>query len=287
MQIRINNYEILNFDTDILLYSEKGITKINSSDLELALIAIKETHLPETTTEQLQKTFREHNLEPNETLELLKKVLAINPIKENPYFQQARIYHDWEITSELTDYITRNSNTTISLMKLDYDTPIKPAQKTFFVLSSLTFNPSKLRELYFKICRENTDCAICIGFISGNCFHLTEPFVPEIGNPCAFCVIDRIISYETQRPGFSLWTKMLNFCQTNKISLPQHTIDPLQLTLILSAIVKSISTFTSFQPRKTTQDSTLQAITLNLDNGIITKQHTSHWLMCECLRLNQ
>lgn len=287
MQIRINNYEILNFDTDTLLYSEKGITKIHSPNLERALRAIKETHLPETTTGQLNRVFQEHNLEPDEVLEFLKQVLTISQIKENPYFNKAHIYHDWEITSELTKYITKNTNATISLTKLNYDTPIIPAQKTFFVLSSLTLNPSKLRDLYFKTCRENTDCAICIGFISGNCFHLTEPFVPEIGNPCAFCVIDRIISYETQRPGFSLWTKMLNFCQTNRISLPPQPLDPLQLTLILSAIVKSITTLTTSQPRKVTQDSTLQSTTLNLESGFITKQSTSHWLMCECLRLNQ
>ncbi|UVJ42288.1 hypothetical protein NVV94_16750 [Pseudomonas sp. LS1212] len=77
MQISIQNYEILNFATDKLIASEKGITKINSPNLLSALTEIKEIQSQPFEEHTLAQIFQKHELNYQHTVDFLKKIVRI------------------------------------------------------------------------------------------------------------------------------------------------------------------------------------------------------------------
>ncbi|WP_414707225.1 McbB family protein [Pseudomonas sp. UBA4617] len=213
----------------------------------------------------------------------LESILIIGEATKLPYFQEVTICIDWKIPNTLKDYIESTPNSRIQITNI-YDLRTStPTNPTLYVFAYSKLKPEELRTTYSELSKNNSDCGISVGFVSHPFFHLTEPYIPSIGNPCAFCTLDRLAHYENLRASQHHWSRIWSFCQSNKIELPRTPLDELQSTLILGNIVSFTNKFTSFQKTKITQDQFLLSRTLNLSDGSFTEDSSIHWPLCQCI----
>jgi McbB family protein len=131
------------------------------------------------------------------------------------------------------------------------------------------------------------DCGASVGFISGNHFHLTEIHIPAIGNPCAFCTLDRIAHYESLRTSQHHWSKIWSFCHNNNIDLPRAQVNDLHTALIVGTLTSFTTRYTQAPKVKTTQDQVLLSRTINLETGVTSEDISVHWPLCQCLGVKQ
>lgn len=286
MLIKINNYEILNFESDTLLYTKSGITKINSLPISSLLEKLENLKTQTLSENNLFEIIEQYNIDPQEALSFLKNTNTIQSIKGNPHYSKATLYLDWKCTTDVQAAISElpKKNIILASMK-NNDYPDNIAE--LFIISTLDLHPMKLREFYFEICKRNPDSAIILGYFIENKYHLSQPFIPTTGNPCAFCSIDKVRNTERVRPGISQWAKIVNFCSDRTLALPQPAPTLLQRSLILGLILKKIDLYTSPQDIPSTQDSNILTTTLDLETGEITNEIFPHWSMCHCLRIKQ
>ncbi|MCO7516908.1 McbB family protein [Pseudomonas guariconensis] len=283
--LRIYNYEILNFDSDPMVFSPIGFTKITEPKMAKALQHLAETQSTLLPQDELEQILLSENLNPASGIDFLRSISIIGEHAEPPYFENAIIYTDWDISNELKSYLKRKSHDKTQIRKLPLSKTPKAKTPTLFILAYLKLCPDLLRKTYTAILDSNPDCGISVGFISGKYFHLTEVYIPSIGNPCAFCTLDRIAHYEQLRPSHHHWYKIWAFCRSKKIALPKTAIDELQNALILGTVTSFSNKLIHPQKSKLTQDQTLLSRTLNLENGTFTEDNSIHWPLCQCLGL--
>lgn len=281
--LRIYNYEILNFDTEPLIFSTNGFTQITNPKIVRALQRIEETHSKYIKHHDLEKILRDEDLHPNRAIDFLKSLLIIGEPTEPPHFQNIIIYHDLEISGELKNHLEKILHGRLQIKKISLCEPSHTNSPTLFVFICAKIRPDSLRATYTQILDLNPDCGASIGFISGNYFHLTEAHIPSIGNPCAFCTLDRIAHYETLRTSQHHWSKIWTFCRDNSIDLPKVSIDELQKSLIFGTTLSFTSKLAQPPKSKTTQDQVLLSRTINLETGKTSEDASIHWPLCQCL----
>ncbi|UQB78913.1 McbB family protein [Pseudomonas shirazica] len=281
--LRIHNYEILNFDSEPMIFSSTGFTKITDPKLAKALRHIADTQSSLLHRDELEQILTKEGLHLQSSIEFLKSILIVGDQTNAPYFENAVLYSDMEIPNTLKNHLESKSQGAITTQSLPTTHIPEATSPTLFVFACLKLRPESLRLNYTKLLKQNNHCGASIGYISGNQFHLTEPYIPSIGNPCAFCTLDRITHYETLRSSQHHWSKILTFCRAQKIDLPKTPIDDLQTALIIGTITSFISKFTRPQKSKITQDRVLLSRTLNLDDGTLIEDSSFHWPLCQCL----
>ncbi|MDZ3993785.1 McbB family protein [Pseudomonas sp. Teo4] len=281
--LRVCNYEVLNFETDHLVYSASGITKIKNNSLTNALKQLIKLKKTEVAYKKIQDILHSQGLCSESTVKFLREISVLGDPPSSTYFEKAVIYCDWEIPLSEAKALKQRSNYKLEIKPLTIPTHIKSATPILFILASLSFDLQKVREIYDQLADNYPSSGISVGFVSGAHFHLTEPYIPTLKNPCAFCTIDRVIHYESLRSSHHHWSRLLGFCNTNRLPMPKAEIDELQHALIIGAISRSIKKLTTHQPIKMTQDKTLHSTTINLDTGNITEDVSVHWPLCRCL----
>ncbi|WP_449431833.1 McbB family protein [Pseudomonas putida] len=285
--LKICNYEILNFESDPLIYSSHGITKITDTHLAQALRKINERNKNEASIEFIQETLSREGLCVESAIEFLKSIAVLAHDTPQPYLQRTIVFCDWQLTPNMPNISDTLNPMKIEIRDLDYTYLPEHKIPTFFILLTRALDHKKLRTTYRKIVENNSASAISIGIISGNYFHLTEPFIPAIKNPCAFCTIDRIIHYETIKPSHHRWSRLLVFCQKRDLPLPTIEVEALHNALIFGTVLKAAKRLTTPHTVKTTQDKTLQSLTVNLETGYIKEEPSVHWWMCDCLEISK
>lgn len=285
MLIKINNYEILNFAPDTLLYTKSGITRLNSPNITSLLSDLENLKTQILPKENLENLIKKHNLEPQEAFSFLMNTNTLQNIKNKPHYSHATLYLDWKLNTEIKAAISETKSNKINIEEKIEGTPIPVNESKLFIITTLDLHPIKLRKFYFEICNKNPESAFILGYYIEDKYHLSQPFIPVTGNPCAFCSIDKIRNMEKLRPGISQWAKVLDFCFDRTLTIPRPTPTILQRTLILGLIQKKINLYTSLQDPMFTQDMTTLGTTLNLESGEITDEAFPHWSMCQCLRM--
>lgn len=281
--LRIYNYEILNFDAQPTVFSTAGFTRIIDPKLVKALQNMTERQSKDISHHELKQILESEELQPERAISFLKSIFIIGEPTQPPHFKNVTTCIDWEIPETLKNYIEKSPSNKIKIIKAsELNTNTQPSP-TLFVLAYSKLNPEELRANYTKLLKNNPDCGVSVGFISNHFFHLTETHIPSIGNPCAFCTLDRIAHYESLRASQHHWSKIWSFCQSNDISLPKTTVDELQSTLILGTIASFTNKLTHFQKSKLTQDQVLRSRTLNLSDGSFTEDSSIHWSLCQCI----
>jgi len=281
--LRVYNYEILNFDAEPLVFSANGFTKITNLQLTQALRRIEERHAKYITQDELTRILTEENLDPQPVMAFLEKASIIGDTAEAPYFEKIIICHDFDLSGDLKKHLEKRFHGKLEIKNLSRYKPHHTGAPTLFVLACLKLRPVSIRSMYNEVLALNPESGASIGFISANHFHLTEAYLPSIGNPCAFCTLDRIAHYETLRTSQHHWSKVWAFCRNNQIDLPKAEIDELQLSLVFGSIVSFASKFLTAPKGKSTQDQILLSKTINLDTGAITEDISVHWPLCQCL----
>lgn len=281
--IRIYNYEILNFEAEPLIFSASGFTKITDPKITKALERIEKIHAKYITKDNLALILEDANLHPASAIKFLESLSILGETTEPPYFQNAIIYHDLDISEPLKNHLKKKLHGKLEIKNLSRYEPHHTGVPTLFVLVCLKLRPESIRTMYTELMALNPESGASIGFISANHFHLTEAYLPSIGNPCAFCTLDRVAHYETLRTSQHHWSKVWTFCHNNKLDLPKIEIDELQVALVLGSILTFINKFLEAPKRKSTQDQTFLSKTINLDTGAITEDISIHWPLCQCL----
>ncbi|MNJ34883.1 hypothetical protein D3C77_296090 [compost metagenome] len=109
MLIKVNNYEILNFETDTLLYTKSGITKLNSSPITSLLSELEEFKAQTLSRSNLIEIIEQYNLNPQETLSFLNNTYTIQSVNAKTHYSTARLYLDWNCTNDVQQVISELS----------------------------------------------------------------------------------------------------------------------------------------------------------------------------------
>ncbi|WP_086936633.1 MULTISPECIES: McbB family protein [Pseudomonas] len=281
MKLSISNYELLNFENANAIVSEKGIARIDSPAMLKLLKELKSVEC--ITKSDLNELFANNNLEPTNAYNFLTSAIHINTAKDINYFKSTLIAHDWKKTSNLEEILSREIEhlSTCSLEDLDLYTPHK--EERYIIILCSKYNYTEIKNLYFSSARKWPKSAISVCYGSSDLFHISQPYIPEIGNPCHFCTIDKLISNETHSPSVNTWSKLLNFCKGKNINLPNTKPTLLQESLILGAIARVSRLVSGTTTSQKYQDNIFQTTTINLSNGHISQASATHWYLCDCL----
>ena len=286
MKLKIQNYEILNFASDNLIASEKGISKINSPSLLAALNVLKS--YKNITRLKFNEILSNHGLNPVSTYAFLEKALVIREAVDNLYFEKTIIAHDWDQANDLEKLLRSEIRTPLEIEKLSGSLKKIASNKRYFiVILCNNYEYDFIKKIYFDLVSAAPESAISIGYGMGNSYCISQPYLPKIGNPCHFCNIDRLANYEEHQSSNNTWSKLFKFCKSRHIAVPAKPLNILQQSLVIGALIKRIQLFTTADSSRRYQDNILQETHIDLGGAFAKDISTSHWYMCDCLRLKK
>ncbi|WP_419737583.1 McbB family protein [Pseudomonas sp. COR18] len=203
----------------------------------------------------------------------------------NCYFKKITILHDWG--DEFEKIAHQELSTPTEIYELTATPPKLDKNKNHFIfILCKTYNYPILKALYFELSHKNPSSAISIGFITGDTFTISPPYIFEIGNPCHFCKIDRPEKNNINDQRDNSWKKLLDLCKSQRKPIPVNEPTLLQKSLIFGSTFEHIKLYTRQATSQRHQDSLFQTMHTNLSNGLITEEPIPHWYMCDCMRPN-
>ncbi len=116
--LRIHNYEILNFDSEPMIFSSTGFTKITDPKLAKALRHIADTQSSLLHRDELEQILTKEGLHLQSSIEFLKSILIVGDQTNAPYFENAILYSDMEIPNTLKNHIESKSHGVIKTQSL-------------------------------------------------------------------------------------------------------------------------------------------------------------------------
>jgi McbB family protein len=141
-----------------------------------------------------------------------------------------------------------------------------------------------LKASYFKIANNAANTAIMVAHYMPEHYYVSQPYVPEIGNACHFCQMDRLLYYEENKKSKNNWSQLLRFSHQKNAGIPDRRHTQLQRSLAVGLLTARINLFTSHTSAKRHQDSALSSASINLSTGKIDEEIVPHWTLCQCLR---
>jgi McbB family protein len=282
--LNIQSYEILNFRSDNLVVSRKGVSKISSPSLLAALTKLKS--YKSISKAEFLEILSEHGLNPEAAYGFLEKALSI---KEDPgeiYFEKTIVAHDWDKTTDLEALLRSEIDTPLEISDISGSLKgIVSSKKCYIVIACMNYDYDFIKEIYFDLVSAAPDSAISVCYRSGNSFCISQPYLPKVGNPCHFCSIDRLINYEGYHSGRNTWSRLLHFCKNKHIAVPAESLNILQRSLVVGAIVKKIKLLTNPGSEYRYQDNVLQDSYVDFNGNFVRDVSASHWYMCDCLKV--
>ena len=286
MKLHMQNYEILNFPTDNLVISEKGITKINSPSLLAALNKLQSHRVISKT--KLKEILSDHGLNPESAYDFLEKALSIKEAISNLYFEKTIVAHDWGESSDLERLLKSELTTHLEIHKISEALKkVVSKKRCYIVILCMNYDYDAIKKLYFDLVDIAPESAISICYRAGNSYCISQPYMPKIGNPCHFCSINRLINYEDHQSSKNTWSKLLQFCKSRHIAVPAKPLNILQQALVVGALIKKIKLLTNTGNEHRYQDNILQETHIDFKGAYSRDISTSHWYMCDCLRLQK
>lgn len=284
MNLKIHNYDILNFETNNIVISEKGVATVNSPSL--LEIFKKLQSRKNISEEELLNLFHTYKLDTKEAHTSLQAIIGLREEIGSSYFGNVIVVHDWESECQLKTLIgSELPETTIVYHRLGEKIIATEKTNTFLVMLCTNYDYTKIKKSYFDFSSSNPRSAISVAYTAGDQFIISQPYIPSLGKPCHFCTIDRMIENEAHRPSTNTWSRLLNFCRKNRASLPASKLSLFQQTLIIAAIIQKIKLINTHNDQLRYQDNILQETTTCLSTGRTSETSTAHWSMCDCLRM--
>lgn len=280
---RIYNYEILNFNNDPVVYTSAGLTRVTSEPMRSAMRRLKESALEYIEHDELEAMLVVEGLDPASAISFLRSILVVGDIVQVPHFSDVIIYTDLPLPDSYKELLREKYRGKLTISSELPREMLPTPSPTLSIFACLNLDPGTVRSAYNAFIRNNPENGASIGFVSGSDFHLTEVHIPAIGNPCAFCTLDRIAYYERIRGSQHHWSKLWSFCKAMNVKLPSPITDELQCLMILGVIISFANKLTSAPRTLSTQDQVLLSRTLDLTNGSFTEDSSIHWPFCECL----
>ncbi|MDQ0741026.1 McbB family protein [Pseudomonas sp. W4I3] len=281
MNITVPNYQILNFEKESLVMSEIGVSKVHSQSLLKALRAIQSTSL--ITKEELQAVLSENGLNPDSAFGFLEKIIPFKEV-EDLYFEKIIVVHSWE-NHERYETLFRQELSGIIEFKAFSDDIIKAVVgfRCFIVLLCHSYDYENLKKLHFDLASASPHSAISVCWPMGGFFCIGQPYIAEVGNPCHFCTVDRLLNNDSMTPEKNSWARVLDFCRARHVCTPFDSLSLFQELIIVGSVVRNIKYFTENGALRKYHDEVLSVAYVRLSDGKVFQESSSHWYMCDCL----
>ncbi len=282
MNIIIPNYENINFDTKGLFVSDVGISRVYSRPLLEVLKILSSSKV--IAKEELDEILAEYGIDQNEAFEFLGRIIPLKAVEEI-YFEKTVIAHDWKGQADVEGLFRDGLSGPLEFKSFSSEIVESVRHlKCFVVLLCHSYNYGDVKKLYFDLLRASPQSAISVCWRMGNVFCVGQPCVAEIGNPCHFCIVDRLINDELVVPARNNWASVLAFCKSERLDVPVKALSLYQEMIVVGAIVREVKFFTEYSEGYRYQDNVLHGSYLRLSDGQIFQEAVSHWYMCDCLR---
>ena len=283
--IRIYNYELLNFNNEKIIISEKGISKINSSSLWNTLLDLQSIVENDIQDEHLDQLIEKHDLPIDETKSFLQSIVRFNVRTVENYYDEVFIIHDMNDVGQMKKTIGDEFERKPTFIHFNEFAIDKVKQERNFIhFHCENYNYSNLKSTYFRLAGALPMSAFSVSHFTNNSFNFSQPYLPEISNPCHFCEVDRACHYEEVNAGSNNWIKLLQFGKERKISVRVKNPSALHKALALGLLSQRIKLYTNNRGGSRYQDSIFSAAKINLNDGRITEENIPHWYLCRCLR---
>lgn len=283
MKLSIQNYNLLNFNDNYVIISEKGVSRVNSTPLVEVVRALNNRNT--ITDDELFALFDEYSLNPDEAYTSLQASLGLAPVSKNEFFSSVILAHDWVNSEQFELLISGELTCPKTICAIPELHKLANHNRPYIVIIYSKYNYDELKQLYFQITLKFPGSAVSVCYPSDENYVIGQPYFPTIGNPCHFCSIDKVSDHEAYKSSTNTWSTLLLFCRNRHIPVPAPNASLYQKCLIVGAIVEKINTMTGAKGAQHFQDNILQETRLSLNNGYVSEASVSHWSMCECLRL--
>ncbi|ANF87046.1 Microcin B17-processing protein McbB [Pseudomonas antarctica] len=282
MNIIIPNYEILNFETESLVISELGMSKVHSQPLLKALRKLKLSKV--MTRVEFDEVLTENGLSKNKAFEFLERIIPFKFVEE-VYFEETIVVHDWQGQVDVEALIKKDVSGSLEFKSFSSGMVERVrGKRCFIVLLCHSYEYESVKSLYFELAYASPESAISVCWQMGNFFCMGQPYIAEIGNPCHFCTVDRLNNNESMMPGKNSWASVLAFCRKKHVGVPAKSLSLYQEMIVVGAVIRMIKFFTQYSDGCKYQDNILHGAYLQLTDGQIFEEPNSHWYMCDCLR---
>lgn len=283
MKLSIQNYEILNFNQDHIVVSDKGVSRIKSPSLLEVLKKLKDRS--SITDDELYNLFNEHDLNKEEAYSSLEETINLRVENQSKYFDNVIVAHDWDDPSGFERMLNSELTTDSLVCPLsELQQQIVKNSRQFIAIVCNNYNYNTLKTLYFRIASDAPESAINVSYVNGQHYIIGQPFIPVTGSPCHFCTIDRLVSHEMYKSSKNTWSRLLNFCRERYMPIPASPLNLYQKSLVIGVLAQKIKLMTGTSDSYRYQDNILHQTTISLSNGQIAESTISHWSMCDCLR---
>lgn len=130
--LNIQSYEILDFNSDNLVVSKKGVSKISSPPLLAALNKLKS--YKNTSRDELNEVLSTHGLNPEPAFDFLEKIISIKEACENLYFDKTIVAHDWNENINLEELLRSEINTPLEVCSISGLVRSQALNKKYYIV---------------------------------------------------------------------------------------------------------------------------------------------------------
>ncbi|MBK3430516.1 MULTISPECIES: McbB family protein [unclassified Pseudomonas] len=285
MNIAIPNYQILNFETESLVISDAGISKVHSRPILKALRQIQMSRA--LTKDELDEILADNGLNAASAFEFLEKIIPFTAAKEL-YFEKTIVVHSWEGTAAIEDLFRQELSGVVEFKDFSSDIVSSLAGfRCFIVLLCHSYDYEGLKKIHFDLAKISPASAISVCWPMGGFFCIGQPYISEVGNPCHFCTVDRLIHNESVKRVKNNWASALAFCKNEHVNVPFKKLSLYQELVVIGAIISNVKFFTESGVLRKYHDDVLCSSYVQLSDGRIFQESSSHWYICDCLEVRK
>lgn len=274
--MRLSPFQTLHHKDHRLVISRTGVSAIHEPALWELLQDWAKAHDVEKT--EIRAHLKSRKLDDEAALQFLEDIIGFQENKPL-YFKSARIFN---CQGKLFDPVIAQGFPTYTKTQIYSNyTSAHISQACLDIL--LISDPlcDEARSIYNSHTALHPKNGVIVGYVMDHGFLLSAPYIPEIGNPCAYCEIDKIIHYSTIRKSHHKWGKLNAFLRNENIPPPERILTQLETRQIADIVSVRINIYTNSEPSHYQDNVYLDTFT-NLKNGITTEHHPTHWYLCEC-----
>lgn len=276
----LQKYQTIEADACHLILGKHGLSTVTNQTLWNFLTEWAVT--PNITKTQIVHEIDHTDLDRSDTIKFLEETIGFKS-EAKGFFSATRIFY--EASNPFERIVNRvfpgELDIVISCSELP-ETKHGDSNLDILLFCDPTMEASK--ESYQQHIKKNPHNGVLAGYFSNNQFVLTSPHLTDIGNPCAYCTLDRALHYLKIRKTSSSWALITKYFTEYRIPLPPPILTELHIPMIASFISLTIDLYTS-ENRASHQDDVYLERSLDLSTGDVSKALPTHWYLCNCWRI--
>jgi McbB family protein len=276
--MRLSDFQIVEHEQKAIVVSDKGISRIVDTTLIRLMKAWSENGGQNRL--DIQEQLVTHSLDASQTLKFLEDIIGFESKRQIRHFLASRVF--FNSNSGFARIIARGLPTQQYTSCHSKSKKISPSSAPHLDILLMEDPASDKERIFYQThLKENPKNAVIATYLIEDSMVMTAPHCPDIGNPCLYCTIDRVLHYTKLRTTKSSWAKLTAFFSENSISMPFPKLTQANEQLISALISLQIDLY--MQGRAVChQDNVYSNILFNLASGEMVKTQPTHWYLCNC-----